>query len=275
MQPFRRRHAARSVFSVLTALGLLLGIVGTFWTPPVAAQTASIIVNNHTCDVDISGMDIYEMAAACQSQGIGWQVAAEYQTVGDPAANTSYAITDGDGLASFGGLPLGTYYLSLQQPAEYVGFYAFCKVDDYLGNAKYPMYFPQLQPQIIDVQLDADGDMGYCDFFSYKAAAQPTTGDVIVNKITCPPGYNGYEGDIYDLALNCQDATQVVSFDLIDSNGGQSSETTPGQVANLAQWGGVPSGPLSITETSGSYYQPRVFCKNDEVHSANPIQNLR
>ena len=264
MHAFRHHRFARSVFSAFAVLGLLLSGLGPFAPQPASAQTGSITINSHTCPVDISGMDLNQIAQNCQgSDRAGFTYEIVLQTVGTPP--TYSQTTDASGLLSFNNIELGTWYIYQTANPGYTNFAAYCKVDDFLGNEKVPYHAPQLQPQIVDVVL-FDGDMGYCDFFNYNAGAAPTTGSVVINKITCPDGYDGYSADIFDLALNCQDVSQVVNFALTDSNGQTSNATTPGSAVNLATFQNIPQGMLSITEEElDGYGLPRVFCKNQRI----------
>lgn len=263
MRSFKRRRFARAWFSLVAVLSLMMIFLGAFAPGPVTAQTASITINNHTCAEDISTYDINAIAAACQgSDRAGFTYTVELQTVGVPPTFT--ATTDDTGLLGFSGLDEGTWYIYRTPNPNYAGFRVFCSIDDFLGNNLYPYFEPPTATT--EVGLFNEGDMAYCDFFNYNAAPAPTTGTVSINKITCPEGFDGYSADVFDLAANCQDATQVVNFSLTDVNGATSTATTPGTVVNFATFANVPTGTFSVTEEPlPGYGQPRVFCKNQRI----------
>lgn len=270
MRSLKRRRFARSALSLFAVLGLVMTVFGSFAPAPVAAQTASLLVNNHTCETDLSTLpDLNAIAAACQGSGSGVTITAVLQTVGNPADYTYTSVTDGSGLAGFSDLPLGTYYLSQAGTPGYSNFIAYCKVDDFLGNSVIPFFAPQLQPSIIDVQIANEGDMGYCDFFNYnQGTPQPTTGTVTVNKSTCPEGFDGYSASRNELAANCDDASTIADFTVTDINGATQSGTTPGAAINEVVFSAVPTGAIALTEDElDGYGTPRVFCQNRGVSS--------
>ncbi|MDQ2682338.1 MAG: hypothetical protein M3Y37_02310 [Chloroflexota bacterium] len=269
MQLLRRHRFLRSSLSVLAMLGVLLALVANIYTVPTAnAQTASVTANVHLCDYDLTGLTVYEIAPLCGAQSAGNLV-----TLDNGSGIVLTQTTGSDGLASFTNLTPGisTFYLYTSRPDPYVGVVAGCRQDDYLGN---PVFAYQLLPigglGDVNFYFAAQDNMVYCDFFLYIPGATPPTGgwtgDVTVNKHFCPEGYDGYSADIFDLAQNCQDDPQVVSFDLTDANGNTSTATTPGSGLNTAGWTGVPAGPVTITETGGEYGTPRVFCKNESLN---------
>jgi len=238
--------------------------------PPAnaSAATASAIANVHLCPYDLSGLDVYQIAPLCPDQAVGATV-----TLDNGSGIVLTTTTDSSGIGSFNNIDPGisTFYMYVGGPAGYGGVTAGCKEEDGGGNDVVPYaLMPIGGLGDVNFFFHADGNMVYCDFFLYTPGVTPppptTYGDVQVNKITCPQGFDGYSADIYGLAQNCQDATQVVTFTLTDSQGNSSDATTPGSGVNLATWSNVPSGSLSIAEAPlPDYGDPRVFCKNVQL----------
>ncbi len=164
-------------------------------------------------------------------------------------------------------------------PSGYASPRVFCKNTSYAGPET-----AELEQGIsngsVYSELLSGYDVLYCDWFNMH---EPTSGDVIINKIGCPAGFDAYSGTIYDLAANCHEQP-VSTFSLTDANSNQSSQTTPGTGVNSVTFANVPTGAISVNEDQmPGYGAPRVFCKNssyagqetaeDEVQvSGNGIQ---
>ena len=263
-----QRLSIRRFFSFLAVLGLLIPMLTMFPPGNASAATASVVANVHLCDYDLSGLTVYEIAPLCANQATNLPVTLDNGS-GIVVTNN----TDASGLVSFNNIDPGisTFYLYPAGVTGYDGRVAGCKEEDGIGNDVSPYtLLPIGGLGDVNFFFHADGNMVYCDFFLYTPGVTPppptTYGDVTVNKITCPEGFDGYSADIYDLASNCQDATQIVSFSLTDSQSNTSTSVTPGSVVNLATWSNVPSGMLTITEDPlDGYGMPRAFCKNSQI----------
>ena len=266
MRSFKRRRFARSALSLFAVLGLVMTVFGSFAPEPVKAQTASLLINNHICPDPVTSLDMFDLAPVCQGIGSNWTFTVTH-TGGQYQQTTD---TDGSGLAGFSAMPAGVYRIEGAWTPDFSSTVVYCKVEDGLGNDVLPFFHRPTSLQgnvwMTELELAQDGYMGYCDWFQYTPA-QPTTGSVTVNKITCPEGYDGYSGDMFDLAANCQDISQIVDFTLTDVNGATQTATTPGAGINLATFQNVPTGAFTINEDSppDGYGIPRVFCKNQRL----------
>ena len=262
------RNSVRRIVSLFTIMGLLIPMLTFFPPSNASAATASVVANVHLCPYDLTGLTVYEIAPLCPDQATGLPV-----TLDNGSGIVLNSTTDGSGLASFTNIDPGisTFYLYPAGVSGYDGRVAGCKEEDGVGNEVSPYtLMPIGGLGDVNFFFHADGNMVYCDFFLYTPGVTPpaptTYGEVQVNKITCPQGFDGYSADIYGLAAGCQDATQVVTFTLTDSLGASSDATTPGAAVNLATWQNVPSGSLTITEAPlADYGDPRVFCKNIQL----------
>jgi len=259
------RLTLRRLFTVFALLGLLVPLLGVSQPRTAVAATASVTVNVHLCDYDLTGLTVYQIAPLCSSQSVNNTV-----TLDNGSGITLQQATDGSGLTTFSNIDPGisTFYLYTSGDPNHGGIVAGCSQDDGIGNNVVPYALMPIGG-LGDVNFFflADGNMVYCDFFLFKPGVPPpaptTYGSVTVNKITCPDGFDGYSADIYGLAQNCQDISQVVTFSLTDSSNTTTDATTPGSGINLANWSNIPSGHISIAESPMSGYgEPRVFCKN-------------
>ena len=259
MGSFRHRLFARSFLSTIAVLGVLLTALAWYTPQPAMAQTASLTINNHLCPNPVTSVDIYYLAQNCQGIGSNWtfkvtHTGGQYQQTLD---------TDGSGLASFSNLPAGVFRIDGTWSPDYASMGAYCKVEDGLGNDITSFQWMYVDPNnyYTELQIAQDGYMGYCDWFHYTYQA-PATGDVLINKIDCPVGFDAYNASIYDLAANCHDQG-VYNFTMVDAFGNQYSGATPGGGLNSVGWNGVAKGSMLITEdVPGDYGEPRVFCKN-------------
>ena len=267
MSSVRQPRRSVRLVSLFALLALLVPLLG-FYNPPLAsAGTASVTANVHLCPYDLSGLDVYSIAPLCTSQASGNPV-----TLDNGSGIVQTLNTDASGLVTFSVDPgSSTFYLYPSLVSPYVGEMAGCSEKDNVGNDVTAYSLMQIGG-LGDVHFffGAQTNMWYCDFFLYDPTVPPppptTYGSVTVNKITCPDGFDGYSADIYGLAQNCQDVSQVVTFALTDSSGATTNATTPGSGVNLATWQNIPSGAITLVETPiQGYGEPRVFCKNSKT----------
>jgi hypothetical protein len=261
MSLFRHGRFARSALSTIAMLGLLLGALSWYSPQPARAQTASLLINNHICQDPVASLDMFDLAAACQGVGSNWSFVVTH-TGGQYQQSVD---TDGSGLASFGSMPAGVYRIEGAWTPDYEGTVVYCKVEDGLGNEVLPFFHRPTDLAgnywFTELEIAQDGYMAYCDWFQYTPAAQDT-GDVLINKIDCPVGFDANNASLFDLAANCHDQ-DVYNFTLVDAVGGNYAGSTPGSGLNTVGWNGVASGPMLITEdVPGDFGEPRVFCKN-------------
>lgn len=261
MQPLTHRRFVRNAWSFLAVLGLLLSVMTWYAPQPAQAQTASLLINNHLCLNPISSIDMIDLAPACQGVGSNWSF-----TVTHTGGQYQQTIqTDANGMASFGSMPAGVFRIDGATTPDYQKVAVYCKVEDGLGNDVTGWMYGYADNFYTELEIAQDGYMGYCDWWWYNLAQTPpppATGDVTINKIDCPTGFDAYNASIFDLAANCHDQ-DVYNFSVVDANGGTWSGATPGSGLNTVGWTGVPVGPMLITEdVPGNFGEPRVFCKN-------------
>ena len=262
-----QRFSLRRVFTLFVILGLFVPLLSLARPPVARAGSGSVVANVHLCDYDLTGLTIYQIAPLCGSQSNGNVV-----TLDNGSGVVLTQTTGADGLASFSIDPgISTFYLYTSGDPNHGGIMAGCKEEDSGGNDVTPYaLMPIGGLGDVNFFFSAQTNMWYCDFFLYSPGVTPppptTYGTVTVNKITCPDGFDGYSADIYGLAQNCQDVSQVVMFTLTDSQGTATNAYTPGSGVNLASWSNVASGDLTIAEDPiDGYGEPRVFCKNTSL----------
>ncbi|MCC6792304.1 MAG: hypothetical protein IT336_11475, partial [Thermomicrobiales bacterium] len=86
---------------------------------------------------------------------------------------------------------------------------------------------------------------------------------IFVNKHGCPAGYDAGGKSFYDLAADCQAASNGIGFGLSDGNGFVQQQATGDLVGSGVQFDGVAAGPYSILEqVPAGYAAPRVFCES-------------
>jgi hypothetical protein len=215
-----------------------------------------VTVNKITCPAGFNALtaSIYDLAANCHDQQ-----AATF-TLTDVNGGSSSLTTPGSGLNSvtFSSVPTGQLTISEQIPAGFTSPRVFCKNSAYTGEETAEIE-QGISNGTVYTELMAGYDFVYCDWFNIP---EPQYGDVIINKIGCPMGYDAYSGSIYDLAANCHEQP-VSTFHLFDANGAQQDATTPGSGVNSVTFSNVPGGAIAVTEDQmNGYGAPRVFCKN-------------
>jgi hypothetical protein len=113
---------------------------------------------------------------------------------------------------------------------------------------------------LVSLNLEADSTV-YCEWFIAKngfVRLQDGPVNLNVDVVSCPPGIDQANSDIYDLAFACHDPAQVVQVSLTQQGGGTASVTTPGTYPNSAKFPamaelnvvlevGIPVGFASIT----------------------------
>jgi hypothetical protein len=216
-----------------------------------------VIVNKINCPVgyDAQTGSIYDLAANCHEQ-----MAATF-TLTDVYGASSSLTTPGSGLNSvtFSSVPTGEVAITEQIPAGFTSPRVFCKNESYTGEGTAETE-QGISNGTVYSALMAGYDYLYCDWFNIP---ELTSGDVIINKIGCPMGYDAYAGTIYDLAANCHEQP-VSTFHLFDKNGTQWDQTTPGSGVNSVTFPGIVTGDIAVTEDQmPGYGAPRVFCKNE------------
>lgn len=265
MAVLRRSHTTRALCPVFIVFALLLSGFAALAPQPTSATNViyTLDINVYECSVDATNLSYGEIAPNCALQtGPGFFFAVSLNNGGGTLEAEA-----GGGTASFAaGFGPGDWTMSETFPPSYDAKRVFCSY-----------YAPDGSPVLSNNPMGDSGWSAYlyvagdanqivCDWFHYNTTPQPTTGDVTINKITCPSDFDAYSGSIYDLAANCHEPAQVAQFFLTPSGGGGSSATTSGQGVNLATWTGIPSGPLTIEETQiDGYGAPRVFCKNEKL----------
>jgi hypothetical protein len=265
MAVHRRSRIVRKLVPLSTVLLLLLAGLGAL-APQTTRATNTIYtldINVLECSVDATNLGYDELAPNCSAQtGGGFFFAVTLNNGGTLEAEAS------GGTASFAaGFGPGDWTMSETFPPQgYSNKKVFCSyyapngdavlLNNPMGDSGWTAY----------LYVAGDANSIVCNWFHYNTTPQPTTGDVNVNKITCPGGFDAYNASIYDLAANCQEPAVSVTFTLQDVNGTQTDATTPGSGVNLASWTGVSSGALTITEAAvQGFGTPRVFCKNSKL----------
>lgn len=266
MSVFRRSRIVRKLVPLTIVFLLLLSGIAALAPRSSSAtnQIYTLDINVLECSVDGTNLGYDELSPNCSVQtGPGFFFAVSLNNGG----GTLEAEASG-GTASFAaGFGPGDWTMSETFPPQgYAAKKVFCSY-----------YAPDGTPVLVNNPMGDSGWSAYlyvagdassivCNWFHYNATPQPTTGDVNVNKITCPGGFDAYSASIYDLAANCHEPAVSVSFTLRDVNGSESSANTPGSGVNIASWSGVPSGVLTITEAAvQGFGTPRVFCKNSKL----------
>jgi hypothetical protein len=266
MSVFRRSRIVRRFLSLTVVFLLLLSGVAALAPQPSSATNTvyTLDINVLECSVDGTNLGIGDLAPNCSPQtGPGFFFAVSLNNGG----GTLEAEASG-GTASFAaGFGPGDWTMSETFPPQgYSAKKVFCSYYDANGNtvlADNPMGDSGWTAYLY---VAGDATSIVCNWFHYNTTPQPTTGDINVNKITCPGGFDAYSASIYDLAANCQEPPVSVTFTLQDVNGNQKTATTPGSGVNLASWIAAPSGALTITETAiEGFGTPRVFCKNSKL----------
>ncbi|MGH2550238.1 MAG: hypothetical protein ACRDHN_12660, partial [Thermomicrobiales bacterium] len=215
-----------------------------------------VIVNKINCPVGYDALtgSIYDLAANCHDQ-----MAATF-TLTDVNGGSSSLTTPGSGVNSvtFSSVPTGDLSITEQVPAGFTSPRVFCKNEAYTGEETGEIE-QGIQNGTVYTSLEPGYDYVWCDWFNIP---ESKTGEVIINKIGCPLGYDASNADIYDLAANCHEQP-VATFNLIDVNGADSNLTSPGAGINSVTFDAVPTGSFQVIEEPlAGYEYARVFCKN-------------
>jgi sortase (surface protein transpeptidase) len=227
-----------------------------FNVPAAATGDVSIIINNHACPAgyDASAEDYYDLAANCQGvvDGIGFGVS-------DGASEIALQYT-GDVFANgvqFENLPAGAKAIYEKPGASPVTSVIFC--DGYTEGG--PTNIEKMD-ETAENQIFYDfapGEELYCDWFNVPATGMGTA-NLIINKMTCPAGYDASAEDYYDLALNCQEPVDGLEFGVSDGASEIASQATGDVMTSGINIEGLPTGPLSIYEKNATDTTSVIFC---------------
>jgi LPXTG-site transpeptidase (sortase) family protein len=237
-------------------------LIPTETMEPADEGETTILINKHLCPVgfDAASADASALATTCvdNMDGVTFNIS-------DGASNIASQQTNQyqPHVAYFQHLPIGPLSIVEVVPAGFDAPIVLC--DEHADGAPIDsMSFEQvLDGNQIFHLFQQPGQVLYCDWYNVPSGdATPTTeGDntVIVNKHGCPVGYDAAAADIYDLAANCGESQEGITFNISDGASNIASDTTG--VNSLVQFEELPVGPLSIVEiVPAGYGAPIVFC---------------
>jgi LPXTG-site transpeptidase (sortase) family protein len=223
---------------------------------PVAEGESTVIINKHPCPVgyDASAEDFNDMAQNCigDANGIGFGVsdgATEIAT-----GTTGDAFPNG---VQFDNLPSQALAIYEKSGAEPVSSVVFCASYTTDGPTNFEKMDETAEGQIFhDFQ---PGENLYCDWFNIPATGMGSA-NLIINKMTCPVGYDASAEDYYDLALNCQEPVDGLEFGVSDGASEIASQATGDVMTSGINITGLPTGPLAIYEKNAPDTTSVVFC---------------
>jgi sortase (surface protein transpeptidase) len=246
-------------------------------TPTVPVDTSgSIEVRVHGCPPgqDLSAPDPTVLSGACT----GAQDAS-FSLVGtdNPTSASSNTGDGGPGVAFFGGLPMGSFTLSLASPFT-SAMAVFCEGNTPYGNTKpYAQAFLAGPGTGLDVLPE---EKIVCDWYLAQPdqTQQATENSVTVYKWQCVEGTEYgqellyYQGGLPDQQVGpCETEHLNIPITLTDGNGDHPTTTQ----ANGTEWDNlVPTaqGQIIITETiPPGYGNPMVFCSTLDEDTQSPV----
>jgi hypothetical protein len=246
-----------------------------FNTGPVQTK-GDVTVNKITCpgSFDAYNADIYDLAANCHEPA----VVASF-TLTDANGGQTTAQTPGSGLntASFPQIVSGTLSIAEQAMDGYGTPRVFCKNSKLTGEED-PETEVAVSGTTVTTELKSGYDFLYCDWFNIPETQGVT---IYINKHACPDGY--YSTDPYDLAANCHESFDPISFEANGQLIGPSNQNP--QTANpnggAAQFQNLPADTWTVVEDlPDGYGEPVVFCKfinnttnEDSAYQQVPVTN--
>lgn len=201
-----------------------------FVMPGGETDPTDLMIYKWTCP---EGYDPYATGADplvdCEAGPNGVTFNAEgpngYSAQTDTGDSTQYAVM-------FGGLEPGLYTITETPPAGYVGFVWDCSDDAvYGGGSANQMTF------------EAMGGEVDCNWLNI--AAGPT--DLIVNKWTCPDGYDVYAASA-DPYTDCEAGPNGITFTATGPNGYNAQTDTGDSIQYAVMFGGLEPGTYTVTE---------------------------
>ncbi len=251
-------------------------VIPTETVEPADEDDITILINKHVCPAgfDPATASDYDRATTCAGtmDGVTFNIS-------DGASNIASQQTNQyqPHVAYFQHLPVGPLSIVEVIPAGYGTPFVMC--DEHAQNA--PIENMSVE-QVLDGNqifhlFQQPGQTLYCDWYNVPSGdATPTTeGDntIIINKHGCPIGYDASSADIYDLAADCQESQDGVTFNVSDGASNIASQATGDVLPNMVQFENMPEGPLSIVEmVPAGYGAPLVFC--DEYAVGDNPQNI-
>lgn len=215
---------------------------------PVAdadTESASLVIYKHACpDGYQASADLYDLTLNCQDSqnGVHFIVSDGAQAIAEQS--TGDVIDSG---ISINKIPTGPYSIVEQVPAGYMAPYVFC------GSYSAANPDPAInQESVLNgtqiFHIFEPGETLVCDWFNVPVnddAYEP--GEIIINKFTCPAGYN-YTTLGADPAVDCPNSTNGVTFTLDGPNGYHTQTDTGDSINGAVYFGGLEPGTYQANE---------------------------
>jgi hypothetical protein len=185
--------------------------------------------------------------------------------------------TTAGGQIEWDGIPLGEVTIQETIPAGYLDPIVFCGFTESPGGG---VQHPALQPSTggqVSGALEVDGSELVCYWMNIQSGegggfegpggvTNPEGGDgdggITVIKYTCPAGVaSGFS--LLDYRELCTEAGEGIPFTIANAEG----ESTKPVSAGVAEWDGLPLGPLTVQEElPAGLGEPVVFCSWTAFH---------
>jgi hypothetical protein len=217
--------------------------------------TGDVIVNKFGCptNFDAYGASIFDLAANCHDQPVG-----DFNMI-DANGGAWTGQTPGGGLntLTWNGVPSGPLVIHENLPAGFGEPRVFCKNMKLTGEEDPEDEVPVNNGEI-NPTLKAGYDALYCDWFNIPEEGRV---DITINKLMCPEGF--LSSDPYDLAANCNEPYDPITFKLDGASSGNPGDQETGSVIpNGVQWNDMEADTWYITEfLPPGLGEPVVFCK--------------
>jgi hypothetical protein len=219
----------------------------------------TITISKTECPVgfDAYAADVYGLSLECQTP-----LADVTFILSDGAQAIGQSVTDGNGSAGFSGVPAAPVSIVEQVPAGYGDPIVFCQTNDPTvpapGDTEYQ---PVLDGNQILVIMPEGGEIN-CLWYNVPTTttdAGDGAGTISITKTECPIGFDASAADVYDLAYNCNQPMEGVTFLL--SDGASAIAQSVSDANGSVGFTDVPAIPVSIVEqVPAGYGTPRVFC---------------
>ncbi|CAN5629830.1 hypothetical protein BH09CHL1_BH09CHL1_03990 [soil metagenome] len=218
-----------------------------------------VTVNKITCpsDFDAYSASIYDLAANCHEP----PKVAEFRLTDSSGASINDS-TPGQGVntASWTGIPSGSLTIEETQIDGYGVPRVFCKNEKLTGEGD-PETEVSVNGNIATSELKSGYDYLYCDWFNIPTYQGEV--DIYINKFACPDNY--YSDDPYDLASECHEYYDPISFNAAGNLIGpsnQNPQTTGDGPGSYVEFTNLPEDTWTISEDlPDGYGKPVVFCK--------------
>jgi hypothetical protein len=222
---------------------------------------AALEVHLSACPAGYSGSDWFD---DCHDNGIeGRTITLEGPNGYTADAQTTLPNDPGPGVVRFEELEGGDYKVSEDVPGDTATYYAYCSLAD--SDTVVDFTYDDSTSESIRLTID-DGAQVVCDLYiipddQQGGGTDAQVGKITITKYTCDAGY---DSEAYnDLASDCTDKTDGVTFTLSPQSGGSAQEAVTGASGTTGRVRFVDLEPARYDvseDVPGEFSRPVVWC---------------